>query len=54
VSTPEVCAEAYWQAYETAKELGDNTLANETLKTLSTHPKLQKTQRAQDAAKLVK
>ncbi|MCX6867146.1 MAG: tetratricopeptide repeat protein [Verrucomicrobia bacterium] len=54
VSTPEICAEGYWQAYETLKELGDNTLANETLKTLATHPKLLKTKRSQDAAKLVK
>jgi tetratricopeptide (TPR) repeat protein len=51
-SVPEICAEAYWQAYETAKELGDSTLANENLKVLKSHPKLQKTQRAKDAAKL--
>ncbi|RYD43173.1 MAG: tetratricopeptide repeat protein, partial [Verrucomicrobiaceae bacterium] len=29
-SVPEVCAEAYWQAYETAKELGNTELANST------------------------
>lgn len=52
-SVPDVCAEAYWQAYETAKELADDTLAKETLKALSTHPKLQNTQRAKDAVKLV-
>jgi TolA-binding protein len=54
VSTPEICAEAYWQAYEIAKELGDNTLANDTLKILANHPKLLKTKRSQDAQKLDK
>lgn len=44
-SIPEVCAEAYWQAYETAKEMGNQTLADETLKTLREHPKLQNTSR---------
>jgi TolA-binding protein len=44
-SVPEVCAEAYWQAYETAKEMGNQELAEETLKTLREHPKLQNTAR---------
>jgi TolA-binding protein len=51
-SSPDVCAEAYWQAYETAKELHDDALATATLKTLAKHPKLQNTQRAKDAMKL--
>ncbi|MCX6880808.1 MAG: tetratricopeptide repeat protein [Verrucomicrobia bacterium] len=50
-SSPDVCAEAYWQAYETAKELHEDALATETLKTLAKHPKLQNTQRAKDAIK---
>lgn len=49
-STPEVCAEAYYQAYETALELGDQTLASETLKTLQDDPKLQNTAAAKRAA----
>ena len=51
---PDSCAEAYWQAYKTAKALGEDTLADETLKQLATHLKLRKTQRAQDAEKLLK
>lgn len=47
---PEVCAEAYWQAYETAKELGEDTLAAETLKALTEHPKLKNTKPAKKAA----
>ncbi|MBC8127499.1 MAG: tetratricopeptide repeat protein [Gloeobacteraceae cyanobacterium ES-bin-144] len=42
---PDVCSEAYWQAYETAKELGEAAIADETLKALAEHPKLQKTAR---------
>jgi tetratricopeptide (TPR) repeat protein len=53
-AVPEVCAEAYWQAYEVAKELGDLDIANENLKKLSLDPKLQNTQRAKDALKQVK
>jgi tetratricopeptide (TPR) repeat protein len=53
-SVPDVCAEAYWQAYETATELGDTTLADETLKTLAAHPKLKNTARAKKAAELAK
>lgn len=48
---PEICAEAYWQAYQTAKALGDLTLANDTLKALLGDPKLENTQRRKDAAK---
>jgi TolA-binding protein len=51
-SVPEVAAEAYWQAYETAKELNDMTLADETLKALSINPKLKNTVRAKKAAEL--
>jgi hypothetical protein len=49
---PDICAEAYWQAYETAKEMRDDALAAETLKSLKTHPKLQDTQRAKDAMRV--
>jgi tetratricopeptide (TPR) repeat protein len=51
-NNPDVCAEAYWQASETAKELHDDKLASENLQALAKHPKLQNTQRAKDAAKL--
>ena len=51
-SVPEVAAEAYWQAYETAKELNNTTLAAETLKALSINPKLKNTARAKKAAEL--
>ena len=46
---PDVCAEAYWQAYETAKELGEETLAADTLKALREHPKLTNTKAAKKA-----
>ncbi len=49
-SIPEVCAEGYWQAYETAKEMGHQELADETLKTLREHPKLQNTERVKKLA----
>lgn len=49
-STPDVCAEAYWQAYETLLELGNQTLADETLKALQNEPKLQNTPAAKRAA----
>jgi tetratricopeptide (TPR) repeat protein len=48
-STPEVCAEAYWQAYETALELGDKTLAEETIKVLREDTRLQNTAAAKRA-----
>jgi tetratricopeptide (TPR) repeat protein len=48
-STPDVCAEGAWQAYETLVEMGNKELAQETLTTLSTDPKLQNTQRVKDA-----
>jgi tetratricopeptide (TPR) repeat protein len=47
---PDVCAEAYMQAYETAKQLGEDQLAEETLKALKGHPKLQNTAQAKKAA----
>ena len=53
-SVPDVCAEAYWQAYETATALGDTTLADENLKTLAAHPKLKNTARAKKAVELAK
>lgn len=50
---PDLCAEAYWQAYETAKQLGETKLADETLKILKEHPKLQNTAQAKKAATMV-
>lgn len=50
-AVPEVCAEAYYQAYETAKEMGNQELADSTLKTLKEHPKLQNTQRVKSLGK---
>jgi outer membrane protein assembly factor BamD (BamD/ComL family) len=52
-SIPEVAAEAYWQAYETAKELNDPTLAQETLRALAINPKLKNTVRAKQAVEMV-
>jgi tetratricopeptide (TPR) repeat protein len=49
---PEICAEAYWGAYETAKDLGDTKLAAETLKQLKEHPKLKDTEYAKKALSL--
>jgi tetratricopeptide (TPR) repeat protein len=50
---PDVCAEAYWQAYETAGELGETKLAEDTLQALKTHPKLQNTAQSKKAATMV-
>jgi outer membrane protein assembly factor BamD (BamD/ComL family) len=50
---PDLCAEGYWQAYEVLDELKDNVQAQETLKALATHPKLQNTARAKKAAEMV-
>lgn len=52
-NTPEVCAEAGWQAYETLIQMGDKALADETLKVLATDPKLKNTERAKKAAQMV-
>lgn len=49
---PELCAEAYWQAYETAKQLGEAKLAEETLKALKEHPKLQNTPQCKKAREM--
>jgi len=51
-SQPDVCAEAYWQAYEIANELHEDALAAEVLQALANHPKLQNTRRAKDAKRL--
>ena len=40
---PDICAEAYWEAYQTALDLGDEDLAGKTLKALKEHPKLSNT-----------
>lgn len=50
---PDICAEAYWQAYETAKAQGETEIASENLKALSTHPKLQNTVQQKRAAGMV-
>jgi tetratricopeptide (TPR) repeat protein len=41
---PEIAAEAMYRAYETAKDLGDTKLADETLKQLKENPKLEGTE----------
>ena len=52
LSVPEVAAEAYWQAYETALLLKDDNLAINTLRALATHPKLKNTSRAKKAVEM--
>jgi tetratricopeptide (TPR) repeat protein len=52
LSVPEVAAEAYWQAYETALELKDASLAMNTLRALAAHPKLKNTDRAKKAVEM--
>jgi tetratricopeptide (TPR) repeat protein len=49
-SYPEVCAEAYWQAIETLKELGKQDLADETLKAFKANKKLENTDRYKKAS----
>ena len=51
---PEICAEGYWQAYLVLKELKDDVHAQETLKVLTEHPKLQDTARAKQAREILK
>ncbi|MCX6877861.1 MAG: tetratricopeptide repeat protein [Verrucomicrobia bacterium] len=51
-SLPVICAEAYWQAYEVAKEMNEYSVAAETLKALAKNPRLANTQRGKDASKL--
>ena len=51
-STPEVCAEAYWQAYETATDLGNKSLADETIRALAANQKLKNTERFKKANEL--
>ena len=53
-STPEICAEAYWQAYEVAIAMDNQELANETIKALAANPKLQNTERAKKAIEFAK
>lgn len=52
-STPDVCAEGGWQAYETQLEMGDKESAQEILKVLAADPKLKNTERAKQALELV-
>ncbi len=54
VSIPEVCADAYWESYQTLTELAMHTDAKATLALLRDHPKLQNTaacKRARETAK---
>lgn len=53
-STPDVCAEAGWQAYETAVEMGNTELADQMIKALASEPKLANTERAKKAVELAK
>lgn len=46
---PEICAQGYWQSYEIAKDLGEATIAVETLRALATDPKVQKSPLAEKA-----
>ena len=46
---PDSCAEAYWQAYKTATQLGEKKIAKETLLALRNHPKLQNTAQSKEA-----
>ncbi|MBK1881844.1 tetratricopeptide repeat protein [Luteolibacter pohnpeiensis] len=50
---PEVCAEAYWDAYEVLGELGETEIATKTLQQLADEPKLKDTERAKQAKKLL-
>jgi len=50
----ELAAQGYWGAYETAKDLGNTKLADETIKILAENPKLQDTALAKKAKGLVK
>ncbi len=53
-SSPEVCAEAGWQAYETSVEMGNTALADQMIKALASEPKLANTARAKKAVELAK
>jgi tetratricopeptide (TPR) repeat protein len=53
-SSPEVCAEAGWQAYETAGEMGNKELADQMIQALANEPKLANTDRAKKAVELAK
>ncbi|MEX1049646.1 MAG: tetratricopeptide repeat protein [Akkermansiaceae bacterium] len=48
-AVPEVCAEAYWQAYQTALELGNQAEAQENLKVLQEDERLKNTAAAKRA-----
>jgi hypothetical protein len=41
---PEICAEAYYKAWETLKGIGNNDLAEKTLQNFLEHPKLKDTE----------
>ena len=51
---PDICSEAYWQAYKVLIQLKEDVQAQETLKALAAHPKLQKTARCIEAQGMVK
>ncbi len=52
-NVPDVCAEAYWQAYEASMELGKKEDADKFLMLLANEPKLKGTERAKKANTLV-
>lgn len=54
VSIPEVCADAYWGAYEVLKAMARHTDSRETLAVLRDHPKLQNTTACKRAREIPK
>ncbi len=52
-SLPDLCADAYWEAFEILKELGDVTQSQDTLRALAEHPKLQKTAECKKAREMI-
>jgi tetratricopeptide (TPR) repeat protein len=53
-SSPDICAEGFWQSYEIQLELGNKPLALEALTKLAADLKLQNTARAKQAVETVK
>ncbi len=50
---PDLCAEGYWRAYKVLVKLNKATEAQDTLKALAEHPKLQNTEQAKKAKGMV-
>lgn len=53
-NSPEVCAEGYWQSYQTAIDMGKKELADNTLKEFLANTKLQNTEFYKKAAAIAK